>query len=78
MNTSASNTLGRLINKISEISLGFWIIKIMSTTVGETGADYLAVDAGFGAAKITTLMAILLAIALFAQVRSQRLVPWLY
>jgi len=78
MNISASNTFRNSINKVPEISLGFWIIKIMSTTVGETGADYLAVDAGFGAAKITTLMSILLAIALFAQLRTQRHVPWLY
>lgn len=32
-----------LLNKVPEITIVFWIIKIMSTTVGETGADYLAV-----------------------------------
>ncbi len=36
------------LNKVPEVTLSFWIIKIMSTTVGETCADYLAVDAGLG------------------------------
>jgi uncharacterized membrane-anchored protein len=36
------------VNKVPEVTLTFWIIKIMSTTVGETGADYLAVNAGLG------------------------------
>ena len=78
MNIAVSDTSVRSINKVPEISLGFWLIKIMSTTVGETGADYLAVNAGFGAAKTTTMMTILLVIALVAQMRSQRHVPWLY
>ncbi|MBS0495916.1 MAG: hypothetical protein JSS31_18675, partial [Proteobacteria bacterium] len=34
--------------KVPQVTLAFWIIKIMSTTVGETGADYLAVNAGLG------------------------------
>ena len=43
------NNAARWLNKVPEVTLSFWVIKIMSTTVGETGADYLAVDAGFGA-----------------------------
>jgi uncharacterized membrane-anchored protein len=39
-----------MLNKVPEITLAFWIIKIMSTTVGETGADYLAVHVGLGTA----------------------------
>lgn len=35
-----------LLNKFPEVTLSFLIIKIMSTTAGETGADFLAVDAG--------------------------------
>ncbi|MGA1860986.1 hypothetical protein VH569_33805, partial [Azospirillum sp. 11R-A] len=37
-----------MLNKVPEVTLIFWIIKIMSTTVGETGADYLAVHVGLG------------------------------
>jgi uncharacterized membrane-anchored protein len=36
------------LNKVPEVTLSFWVIKIMSTTVGETLADFLAVDAGWG------------------------------
>lgn len=46
MNTRTMPTLSTWLNKVPEVTLSFWIIKIMSTTVGETGADYLAVDAG--------------------------------
>ena len=57
-------TAARWLNKVPEVTLSFWVIKIMSTTVGETGADYLAVDAGFGAGWTSIGMAALLAIAL--------------
>ena len=40
----------QMLNKVPEVTLTFWIIKILATTVGETGADYLAVNAGLGKA----------------------------
>jgi len=66
------------LNKVPEVTLSFWVIKIMSTTVGETGADFLAVDAGLGAGMTTIGMALLLACALFGQLREQACMPWLY
>jgi uncharacterized membrane-anchored protein len=66
------------LNKVPEVTLSFWIIKIMSTTVGETGADYLAVNAGWGQGATRTVMAALLAAALFAQLRTRRYTPWIY
>ncbi len=66
------------LNKVPEVTLSFWVIKIMSTTVGETGADFLAVDAGLGAGVTTIGMAGLLAIALFGQLRTRACVPWIY
>ncbi|WP_061159436.1 COG4705 family protein [Caballeronia temeraria] len=65
-------------NKVPEVTLAFWIIKIMSTTVGETGADFLAVNAGLGVAVTDAITAALLATALVMQMRTRRLVPWLY
>ncbi|NWK47028.1 COG4705 family protein [Ralstonia pickettii] len=65
-------------NKVPEIALSFWIVKIMSTTVGETGADFLAVNAGWGQAATQAVMAALLAAALFAQLRSRRYIPSIY
>ncbi|MDE1998759.1 MAG: hypothetical protein KGI91_05010 [Burkholderiales bacterium] len=67
-----------LLNKVPEVTLSFWIIKIMSTTVGETGADFLAVNAGFGQGLTRTVMGALLAVALFMQLRTRRYTPWIY
>ena len=66
------------LNKVPDITLSFWIIKIMSTTVGETGADFLAVNAGLGQGITRTVMAALLAAALFAQLHTRRYTPWIY
>lgn len=67
-----------LLNKVPEVTLSFWIIKIMSTTVGETGADFLAVNAGWGQTATRSVMAALLTSALFVQLRTRRYTPWIY
>lgn len=66
------------LNKVPEVTLSFWIIKIMSTTVGETGADFLAVDVGWGQGITCFVMFGLLAAALSAQLRTRRYTPWIY
>lgn len=68
----------RLRNKVPEITIVFWIIKILSTTVGETGADYLAVHVGLGTAVTGLIMASLLVAALVLQLSMTRYVPWIY
>ncbi|MBC3917173.1 hypothetical protein H8L32_06775 [Undibacterium sp. CY18W] len=67
-----------MLNKVPEVSMYFWIIKILSTTVGETGADYLAVHAGLGTGITGLLMASLLSVALIWQIRLHRYIPWVY
>jgi uncharacterized membrane-anchored protein len=67
-----------MLNKVPEVTLAFWVIKIMSTTVGETGADYLTVHVGLGTTLTDGVMAFLLAGALFLQMRKRRYVPWIY
>jgi uncharacterized membrane-anchored protein len=67
-----------MLNKVPEITIAFWIIKILSTTVGETGADFLAVYVGLGAAVTTAIMVGLLLAALAGQLRMRRYVPWIY
>ncbi|MBJ9721117.1 hypothetical protein I5515_04820 [Acinetobacter calcoaceticus] len=66
------------LNKVPEVTLSFWIIKIMSTTVGETGADFLAVNAGLGQNITCAIMSALLLIALTIQLGTKRYVPWIY
>lgn len=71
--------IGRsVLNKVPEVTLIFWLIKIMSTTVGETGADYLAVHVGLGTSVTGLLMMTLLAAVLAIQLRMDRYVPWVY
>jgi len=67
-----------MLNKVPDITAIFWIIKILSTTVGETGADYLAVHVGLGATWTAAVMTYLLAVALFLQLRARSYVPWIY
>jgi uncharacterized membrane-anchored protein len=67
-----------MLNKVPEVTLAFWIIKVMSTTVGETGADYLAVHVGLGTATTDAIMGVLLIAALLLQLRAWCYVPWKY
>jgi uncharacterized membrane-anchored protein len=78
MKNASSMRLGPMLNKVPEVTLAFWVIKILSTTVGETGADYLAVHVGLGTALTDAIMAVLLLVALVLQLRAQRYVPWRY
>lgn len=66
------------LNKVPEVTLAFWIIKIMSTTVGETGADFLAVNAGWGQGATRAIMGALLVAAVSMQLRTRRYTPWIY
>ncbi len=68
----------QMLNKVPEVTLYFWIIKILSTTVGETGADYLAVHAGLGTIVTDAIMMALLTLALLLQLRFRQYVPWVY
>lgn len=78
MNNTSTTKSTELLNKVPAVTLSFWIIKIMSTTVGETGADFLAVNAGLGQGVTRTFMATLLAAALFTQLHTRRYTPWIY
>lgn len=66
------------LNKVPEVTLFFWLIKMMSTTVGETAADFLNMDLGWGLTSTTVLTGVLFVIALVLQLRSTRYVPAVY
>jgi uncharacterized membrane-anchored protein len=75
----ANQSFGRqMLNKVPEVTLFFWVIKIMCTTVGETAADYLNVNLGFGLTNTTYISGALLAVLLLAQFRLRRYVPPVY
>jgi len=67
-----------MLNKVPAVTLIFWIIKIMATTVGETAADFLAFNLKLGLTNTSLLMAGLLVVALLFQLRARRYVPALY
>jgi uncharacterized membrane-anchored protein len=72
-------SLGRtMLNKVPEVTLFFWVIKIMCTTVGETAADYLNDNLGFGLTNTTYVSGALLAVLLVIQFRLRRYVPVVY
>jgi uncharacterized membrane-anchored protein len=68
----------RLLNKVPEVTVFFWVIKIMCTTVGETAADYLNDNLGFGLTNTTYVAGGLLAVLLAVQLRLRRYVPAAY
>lgn len=79
--TRAANTTTPLpgtFNKVPEVTAAFWAIKIMATTVGETGADYLIFKTGLGLPLTSALMAAVLAVILLLQVLTTRYRPWVY
>lgn len=68
----------RFLNKVPVVTATFWLIKILSTTIGETFADFLAVQVGLGTAVTDLAMLLVLAVTLTAQLRARQYVPWLY
>src|SRR3954468_6308209 len=77
--TAARPTRARkMLNKVPEVTFYFWVIKIMCTTVGETAADYLNVNLGFGLTNTTYATGALLIALLIAQFRLTRYVPAVY
>lgn len=78
MQTTAERAAAGLVNRVPEVTLTFWTIKIMATTVGETAADLLNAKLGLGLANTSLVMAALLAAALAAQFRARRYVPSIY
>jgi uncharacterized membrane-anchored protein len=79
-----------LLTKVPAITLGFWIIKILATTLGETGGDTVSMSwlgettpeagqAGLNGYLVgTAIFGVLLVVLVWAQVRARRFNPWLY
>lgn len=65
-------------NRVPDVTLDFWLIKLMAVTMGETAADYLAVNLGLGLTVTSLIMTAVLAVALVAQFAQKRYVPWAY
>lgn len=77
-NCPAEYSARAMLNKVPEITLYFWIIKILCTTVGETFADFLNVNLHLGLTNTTYLMGSLLIATLFFQFRARKYVAGIY
>src|SRR3954454_5955157 len=68
----------RMLNKVPEVTVYFWIIKILCTTVGESFADYINETLGVGLTNTTLIFSAALIVAGIAQFRARRYVPGIY
>jgi uncharacterized membrane-anchored protein len=67
-----------MLNKVPEITVYFWVIKVLCTTVGETFADNLNENLGLGLTNTSYIMGAVLIAVIVAQFRVRRYVPGIY
>jgi len=67
-----------MLNKVPEVTIYFWIIKVLCTTVGETAADYLNETLHFGLTGTSLVMGAFLLVALFLQFKAKKYIPSIY
>jgi uncharacterized membrane-anchored protein len=65
-------------NKVPEVTIYFWIIKVLCTTVGESFADYINETLGFGLTNTTLLFSAALVVVMVVQFRLRAYVPGVY
>ncbi len=74
----SSSKFRQMLNKVPEVTLYFWIIKILCTTVGETAADFLNTDLNLGLNGTSLVMGGLLLVVLFFQFKARKYIPSIY
>lgn len=65
-------------NRVPKVTVDFWLIKLMAVTMGETAADYLAVNMGLGLTATALLMSAVLVVALLFQFAQKKYIPSAY
>jgi len=66
------------VSKVPEVTLIFWIVKILATTLGETGGDMVSMSMHLGYLAATCIFAVLFLVAVIAQIVARRFHPGLY
>jgi uncharacterized membrane-anchored protein len=67
-----------MLNKVPEVTIWFWVIKILCTTVGESFADWINMTLGVGLVKTAVLFTVIFVVVLAVQMRHRRYVPFAY
>lgn len=75
---SPGREIERTANKVAQVTLVFWVIKICATTLGETAGDLMSMSLQIGYALSTLILTGVLCIVLALQVSSRRFQPWIY
>ncbi|WP_460718889.1 COG4705 family protein [Nocardia heshunensis] len=78
MVNSEVGTGRRMLSKVPEVTLWFWVIKVLCTTVGETFADWINTTLGVGLDVTAVVFTVVLAVVLGVQLRMDRYVPFVY
>ena len=65
-------------NKIPQVTLLFWVMKVIATTLGETGGDAVSMSMNFGYLIGTGIFAAIFSVAVFAQIKTKNFHPFLY
>lgn len=76
--SDTSSSSRALLNKVPEVTIWFWVIKILCTTVGESFADWISVDLGVGLVNTSLIFTVVLATILGWQIRLPRYHPTAY
>ena len=73
-----SRAIGTTFSKVPEVTLGFWFIKILATTLGETGGDAVSMSLDLGYAVSSLIFILIFIVAVLAQIRARAFHPPLY
>jgi uncharacterized membrane-anchored protein len=75
---TTGTTTRQMLNKVPEVTLWFWVIKILCTTVGESFADWINMQLGVGLVNTAIIFTVVFAVVLAVQMRLRRYVPAAY
>ncbi|ALJ16098.1 membrane protein [Sphingopyxis macrogoltabida] len=73
-----SDSFKSTMTKVPAVTLGFWVIKILATTFGETAGDTVSMSMNLGYLVSTAIFATLLLILVWAQIKARQFHPFLY
>ncbi len=70
--------LDKTLSKVPELTFIFWVIKILATTLGETGGDAVSMSMNLGYLVGTAIFAVIFIIAVFIQIKAPKFHPFIY
>ncbi len=78
MQTNQTNALNLSLSKVPELTLIFWVIKVLATTLGETAGDALSMSMNLGYLLSSAIFAAIFLVAVVAQIKAKQFHPYLY